>query len=53
MAASNLPPITWAQRSDSIYMTIALPDCEVETLDVTPTKMVFKYVQCLAMVIHA
>eukprot|EP01138_Halocafeteria_seosinensis_P009929 gb/GECG01010141.1/.p1 GENE.gb/GECG01010141.1/~~gb/GECG01010141.1/.p1 ORF type:complete len:103 (+),score=15.16 gb/GECG01010141.1/:1-309(+) len=29
----KLPPIKWAQRKDSVYITIDIPDAEVKKLD--------------------
>mmetsp|Transcript_10842 Transcript_10842/g.16177 ORF Transcript_10842/g.16177 Transcript_10842/m.16177 type:complete len:176 (+) Transcript_10842:35-562(+) len=37
-----LAPIKWAQRKDSLYLTIALPDVKNETLEVTEDTLKFK-----------
>ncbi|KAL7562220.1 hypothetical protein ACA910_013474 [Epithemia clementina (nom. ined.)] len=42
MTAVNTAPIKWAQRSDSLYLTIALPDVKDETIQLTDTALVFK-----------
>jgi len=38
----NTAPIKWAQRSDSLYLTIALVDVKEETIDLSDTKLEFK-----------
>eukprot|EP00567_Pseudictyota_dubia_P000186 CAMPEP_0197464924 /NCGR_PEP_ID=MMETSP1175-20131217/64275_1 /TAXON_ID=1003142 /ORGANISM="Triceratium dubium, Strain CCMP147" /LENGTH=266 /DNA_ID=CAMNT_0043000927 /DNA_START=190 /DNA_END=989 /DNA_ORIENTATION=+ len=38
----NTAPIKWAQRSDSLYVTIALPDVKDETINLSDEKLVFK-----------
>eukprot|EP01083_Nonionella_stella_P302513 1043281_1 len=40
--ASNTAPIKWAQRSDSLYITIALADVSDETIQLTDTELHFK-----------
>eukprot|EP01083_Nonionella_stella_P171222 584411_1 len=40
--ASNTAPIKWAQRSDSLYITIALADVTDETIQLTDTELHFK-----------
>lgn len=40
--APNTAPIKWAQRSDSVYLTIALPDVKDETINLSDEKLVFK-----------
>jgi len=40
--ASNTAPIKWAQRTDSLYITIALPDVKDETINLTDTELHFK-----------
>jgi cytosolic prostaglandin-E synthase len=40
--AKLLAPIKWAQRGDSLYVTIALPDVKDETLNLTETGLSFK-----------
>ncbi|GKY98511.1 hypothetical protein MPSEU_000808200 [Mayamaea pseudoterrestris] len=39
---SNIAPIKWAQRSDSIYLTIALPDVTNETINLTEDALKFQ-----------
>jgi hypothetical protein len=39
---SNTAPIKWAQRSDSLYITIALPDVKDESITLTDTELHFK-----------
>eukprot|EP00527_Entomoneis_sp_CCMP2396_P003119 CAMPEP_0198137138 /NCGR_PEP_ID=MMETSP1443-20131203/670_1 /TAXON_ID=186043 /ORGANISM="Entomoneis sp., Strain CCMP2396" /LENGTH=247 /DNA_ID=CAMNT_0043798473 /DNA_START=107 /DNA_END=850 /DNA_ORIENTATION=+ len=39
---SNTAPIKWAQRSDSLYLTIALPDVKDETINLTDSELTFK-----------
>mmetsp|Transcript_20916 Transcript_20916/g.30936 ORF Transcript_20916/g.30936 Transcript_20916/m.30936 type:complete len:143 (+) Transcript_20916:73-501(+) len=39
---SNTAPIKWAQRSDSLYITIALADVKDETITLTDTELHFK-----------
>ncbi|KAJ1975531.1 p23 chaperone protein wos2 [Dimargaris xerosporica] len=36
------PEVLWAQREDIVYLTINLPDCKVETLDLQPTTIKFQ-----------
>jgi cytosolic prostaglandin-E synthase len=38
---SLLAPIKWAQRKDSLYVTIALSDVKNEKLELTKEKLVF------------
>ena len=47
--AVQTPPIQWAQRKDSIYVTIALPDVDKSSavIDLTAPRLVFKYVHTL------
>lgn len=40
--SGNTAPIKWAQRKDSLYVTICLPDVKDHTLDVTPKHLSFK-----------
>jgi len=40
--ATNTAPIKWAQRSDSLYITIALADVSEETIQLTDTELHFK-----------
>jgi hypothetical protein len=37
-----LAPIKWAQRKDSLYVTIALSDVKNEKLELTKDKLVFR-----------
>merc|ERR1712161_175938 len=39
--SSSSAPIKWAQRSDSLYITIALPDVTDETINLTDTELHF------------
>lgn len=39
---SNTAPIKWAQRTDSLYITIALADVKDESIDLTDTELHFK-----------
>eukprot|EP00551_Chaetoceros_affinis_P001557 CAMPEP_0203634476 /NCGR_PEP_ID=MMETSP0088-20131115/1408_1 /ASSEMBLY_ACC=CAM_ASM_001087 /TAXON_ID=426623 /ORGANISM="Chaetoceros affinis, Strain CCMP159" /LENGTH=217 /DNA_ID=CAMNT_0050488089 /DNA_START=12 /DNA_END=665 /DNA_ORIENTATION=+ len=39
---SNTAPIKWAQRSDSLYITIALPDVKDEAITLTDSELHFK-----------
>lgn len=39
---ANTAPIKWAQRSDSLYITIALADVKDETINLTDTELHFK-----------
>ncbi|GMH60639.1 hypothetical protein TL16_g03092, partial [Triparma laevis f. inornata] len=38
---ANTAPIKWAQRSDSLYVTISLPDVKSESITLTDDKLVF------------
>jgi hypothetical protein len=38
----NTAPVKWAQRSDSLYLTIALPDVKDEKLDLSKEKLSFR-----------
>lgn len=38
----NTAPVKWAQRSDSLYLTIALPDVKEETINLSDTELHFK-----------
>jgi len=40
--AVNTAPIKWAQRSDSLYVTIALPDVKDETINLSDKELHFK-----------
>lgn len=37
----NTAPIKWAQRSDSLYITIALQDVKDETINLSDTSLIF------------
>jgi len=41
---TNVAPVKWAQRSDSIYVTICLPDVTDEKIDLGEDSLDFKYV---------
>lgn len=36
------PPVEWAQRKDTILLTIQVEDCQVQSLDVQPDKLYFR-----------
>ena len=38
---SNIAPVKWAQRADSIYLTISLPDVSEPVIDLTSNKLTF------------
>lgn len=38
----NTAPVKWAQRSDSIYVTICLPDVTEEKIDLDAEHLNFK-----------
>jgi hypothetical protein len=38
----NTAPIKWAQRKDSIFVTICLPDVTDEKVELTPEKLTFR-----------
>lgn len=44
MAASkaDLPPVTWAQRKDSVFITIALADVKDEKITLDGDKLEFR-----------
>mmetsp|Transcript_21664 Transcript_21664/g.33968 ORF Transcript_21664/g.33968 Transcript_21664/m.33968 type:complete len:227 (+) Transcript_21664:150-830(+) len=42
MAKVNTAPIKWAQRSDSLYITIALPDVKEASVDLADETLKFK-----------
>mmetsp|Transcript_28788 Transcript_28788/g.43201 ORF Transcript_28788/g.43201 Transcript_28788/m.43201 type:complete len:150 (-) Transcript_28788:123-572(-) len=42
MAKVNTAPIKWAQRSDSLYITIALQDVKEESIDLSDSELKFK-----------
>jgi hypothetical protein len=44
-ANAGTAPILWAQRKDSLYVTINLPDVTEPKLELTETKLTFTYVQ--------
>ncbi|CAM9276299.1 unnamed protein product [Phaeothamnion confervicola] len=39
---ANTAPVKWAQRKDSVYLTIALPDVQEEDLKLLEDKLIFK-----------
>ena len=41
MSSTNTAPIKYAQRSDSLYLTIALPDVKDETIVLTDKELKF------------
>ena len=41
LVESRWAPIKWAQRKDTVYVTISLPDVSDEKFDVTPEKLSF------------
>ena len=42
---SKLPIIKWAQRKDSLFVTIDVPDSSDAKIDLTETHLTFKYEQ--------
>lgn len=38
----NTAPVKWAQRKDSLYVTITLPDVKDHKVDLTDNKLVFE-----------
>jgi len=42
MSKANTAPIKWAQRSDSLYITIALADVKEESIDLADESLKFK-----------
>ena len=43
MAASSAP-VQWAQRKDTIYMTLVLSDVKDAKIELTEDKLVFRFV---------
>ena len=41
MSSSNIAPVKWAQRKDSLYITISLADVKDHTIDLTEKKITF------------
>jgi hypothetical protein len=41
---ANVAPVKWAQRSDSIYVTICLPDVKDESIELDAEHLMFKCV---------
>lgn len=41
MASFLTAPVKWAQRKDSLYVTISLPDVKEEKIDVSTTNLTF------------
>ena len=46
---TKLPPIKWAQRKDSVYITIDVADAEVHKLDLQGKSLDFQYVNVLLL----
>jgi hypothetical protein len=43
MAATiNTAPVQWAQRQDSVYMTIVVPDVQDSKIELNDDKLVFR-----------
>ncbi len=40
-SAVNIAPVKWAQRKDSLYVTISLADVKDQKIDVTSKKLTF------------
>lgn len=40
--AANTAPVKWAQRKDSLYLTITLPDVKDHQVELTDRKLVFQ-----------
>lgn len=40
-SAVNVAPVKWAQRKDSLYVTISLPDVTDQKIDLTSNKLTF------------
>lgn len=40
-SGAKTAPVKWAQRKDSLYITIALADVTAETIEVTAKKLTF------------
>lgn len=38
---TNTAPVKWAQRKDSLYVTIPLADVKDHSIDVNPSKLTF------------
>ena len=41
MSASNIAPVKWAQRKDSLYVTISLADVKDHSINLTERKITF------------
>ena len=41
MSGSNIAPVKWAQRKDSLYITISLADVTDHNIELTEKKIVF------------
>ena len=41
MSSSNIAPVKWAQRKDSLYITISLADVKDHTIDLSEKKITF------------
>ena len=44
---SSLPPVKWAQRKDSLYVTILLPDVTGAEVSLTEDSIQFRYIRSL------
>lgn len=56
MAKALWAPVKWAQRKDSIYVTVDLPDVKDEKVKLSNTNLTFRYhfLQCdLFLYMHA
>ncbi len=38
----NTAPVKWAQRKDSLYVTISLSDVKEHSIELTEDKLIFK-----------
>lgn len=41
MSGSNIAPVKWAQRKDSLYVTISLADVKDHSINLTERKITF------------
>ena len=42
--SAHTPPVKWAQRKDSLFLTIDIPDVKDSTIELTASHLVFKCV---------
>jgi hypothetical protein len=45
MAASghvDMPPVSWAQRKDTVFITLGIADCKDSKIELTDDKLVFR-----------